>query len=171
MKQAIPDVAAIAFRKPQELVWRLQIICPFCGDRHTHGGGSDKEKPSSDMYGHRVSHCKRHIENCPGYNLVPAESIGNIQPDKTGYAREYIYFILSDKEIKIGRTDNITRRMKEIKRGHEHEQRLIAQLPYINVVEAEKVWHKHFAAYRLHGEWFGITEQMVNEAIQAIQAI
>jgi len=34
-------------------IWSLIVACPFCGDRHQHGGGSDAEPD----IGYRLSHC------------------------------------------------------------------------------------------------------------------
>jgi len=36
-------------------VWCLFVLCPFCGERHQHGGGSGA-RPG---LGHRLSHCIR----------------------------------------------------------------------------------------------------------------
>ncbi len=38
--------------------YELIIKCPFCGKRHTHGGGDDGE---NILYGWRVSHCNSKI--------------------------------------------------------------------------------------------------------------
>jgi len=56
--------------------WILVIErCPFCGQKHSHGGGVDPARPSA---GHRYSHCwkKAAREICePGYELVVAKVI------------------------------------------------------------------------------------------------
>lgn len=34
--------------------WVITITCPYCGDRHTHGGGALDEAPE---WGYRYAHC------------------------------------------------------------------------------------------------------------------
>jgi len=62
----LPQIPAYAERHPDG-VWSLFVHCPFCGDRHLHGGGSD-EVPA---YGVRQSHCAHHRRR-GGYVLVAA---------------------------------------------------------------------------------------------------
>jgi hypothetical protein len=35
-------------------VWIIKVICPYCGGKHTHGGG-DGPVPH---VGHRIAHCR-----------------------------------------------------------------------------------------------------------------
>ena len=44
--------------------------CPFCGKRHTHGGGAKKENPR-DFLGWRVPHCDANV--AAQYRLVEAK--------------------------------------------------------------------------------------------------
>lgn len=50
--EAWPRVPTYA-KRDTDGVWNLFVLCPFCGDRHEHGGGDD-EAPG---LGHRLSHC------------------------------------------------------------------------------------------------------------------
>ena len=64
----IPSVAAWA--DPSHQGWHLIVPeCPFCGKRHTHGGG-DTELPPN--YGVKTAHC---TPNGGQYNLVPQRGI------------------------------------------------------------------------------------------------
>lgn len=66
-------VPALAARGRE--AWSLVVeSCPFCGERHVHGGGDSRSIPS---FGHRVAHC-----GIPGirgvsrtYELVPDPSL------------------------------------------------------------------------------------------------
>jgi hypothetical protein len=50
--------------------WLLIVEkCPYCGKKHTHGGG-DGKLPGS--YGFRVPHC---FGDHPQYELIPAPEI------------------------------------------------------------------------------------------------
>lgn len=47
---------------------QLTFMCPFCGQRHWHGGGKSGEPGAGD--GHRVAHCLwRRQDNDKGYFL------------------------------------------------------------------------------------------------------
>jgi len=61
----IPQVPTYV-KRAGDGVWDLFVLCPFCGDRHLHGGGSD-EPPD---LGPRVSHCLR-SDLVGDYVLVP----------------------------------------------------------------------------------------------------
>jgi len=47
-------------------VWDLLLTCPYCGDLHLHGGGSD----DAPTFGQRLSHCVRD-DRRGDYVLVP----------------------------------------------------------------------------------------------------
>jgi hypothetical protein len=64
--RATPRVTAVATWSARSKVWILTITCPYCGKRHTHGGGSDAEPD----YGSRAPHCLE--RGHPDYELVPA---------------------------------------------------------------------------------------------------
>lgn len=61
----LPEVAAYVARAGDG-VWDLLLACPFCGDLHLHGGGSDDEP----TFGQRLSHCV-HDDRRGDYGLVP----------------------------------------------------------------------------------------------------
>jgi len=48
----IPKVKTRAVRG-RDGVWDLYITCPYCGEKHHHGGG-DGDRP---ILGFRVAHC------------------------------------------------------------------------------------------------------------------
>ena len=54
LPESIPQIPAYAERHPDG-VWDLFVACPFCADRHRHGGGAG-DRPG---FGHRLSHCIR----------------------------------------------------------------------------------------------------------------
>lgn len=67
-----------------------------------------------------------------------------------------IYFIqekgLFRNRVKIGYTDNIRQRLGQIQSQSPSRLKLVLALPGDETDEF--VYHKKFAAYRLHGEWF-----------------
>jgi hypothetical protein len=59
----IPKVAAKLSKDSRT----FEILCPYCGEIHTHGAGVDGK-----LYGHRLSHCVSRTECNAGYYLVKA---------------------------------------------------------------------------------------------------
>ena len=50
--------------------WCLIVVrCPYCGNRHTHGGGREGDDPRTFL-GYRATHCT----NTGQYRLVEEES-------------------------------------------------------------------------------------------------
>jgi hypothetical protein len=59
-----PCVVVTAERSPRSGIWILTVArCPFCGKRHSHGGGDGPEP----ALGHRVAHCGDHAGS---YELI-----------------------------------------------------------------------------------------------------
>jgi len=54
LHETTPPIPTYAERHPDG-VWDLFVTCPFCNDRHQHGGGSG----TTPGLGHRRSHCIR----------------------------------------------------------------------------------------------------------------
>ena len=61
----LPEVATYVERA-DDGVWDLLVTCPYCGDLHVHGGGSD----DAPAFGQRLSHCV-HTGRRGDYVLVP----------------------------------------------------------------------------------------------------
>jgi len=68
---------------------------------------------------------------------------------------EYTYFIKAKKlgHIKIGVSNNVARRLKDLQACSPDKLILLGKVPN-NGHTAEKVVHNTFQHYRLHGEWF-----------------
>lgn len=63
-----------------------------------------------------------------------------------------IYFIRQGKYVKIGRTNNLDRRFRELKTGAPKELRLVAAME--GESETESALHYMFRDLRVEGEWF-----------------
>jgi len=69
----------------------------------------------------------------------------------------YVYLVRHDREFKIGRSNDVTRRRREI------SLLLPKDLEHVHVIETddpegiERYWHERFSARRLKGEWFRLT--------------
>lgn len=77
----------------------------------------------------------------------------------------YVYLLHDkrDDKYKIGRTNNLTKRISALKTGNPNPLVLIAYAICNDVVSTEKKFHYRFAAKRLpKGEWFKLSEDDIN---------
>jgi len=68
-----------------------------------------------------------------------------------------VYFIRSNKWIKIGWTGNLEKRLKAFRTGNPNCISLVAMFPCKsrkNAIHLEKMFHEKFADHKRHGEWF-----------------
>lgn len=72
--------------------------------------------------------------------------------------REYVYFIRFRDAIKIGVSHDVPRRLKELPWGE-----VLAVVPGSHWLERD--WHRRFAGQRINGEWFKVTDGLL-EAIK-----
>jgi hypothetical protein len=73
---------------------------------------------------------------------------------KPGSKDSYVYFIVSDGKVKIGRARSIKARMNALQSGSPHPVHLVRY--ELGGAKQEKAFHKRFAAYRDRLEWFRI---------------
>ena len=86
----------------------------------------------------------------------PYEFFGNV--DKTKKSG-FVYFIKNDDIYKIGITDNLMRRMKELQADE-----MINTVKCVNYESLEKELHKEFKKYRIpQTEYFRLTPDLVNQ--------
>ena len=52
--------------------WKVKIVCPLCGEIHTHGAGSD-----GTCLGHRLAHCWQRPMKEPGSYIIVGVNNGN----------------------------------------------------------------------------------------------
>lgn len=88
------------------------------------------------------------------FNFVPVDN-SSLNPTDEGY-KDFVYFIASHgypKAIKIGRSDNPTKRLRGLHGANPADISLLVVLPD---GRTEKLFHHMFAKYKMHGklEWF-----------------
>lgn len=73
-----------------------------------------------------------------------------------------IYFVqaFSGGPIKIGRTSNVKKRLQTLQVSCPIALRLLHVIPGVDASLEQKL-HKRFGAYRLHGEWFDNTSELM----------
>jgi hypothetical protein len=69
----------------------------------------------------------------------------------------YVYLLQFGNEYKIGSSNNVERRFREIKTQMPYEGKIIHTITTGDPVGIEYYWHNHFKDKRLKGEWFKLS--------------
>lgn len=74
-----------------------------------------------------------------------------------------IYFVQEDdsRNIKIGRASNVKSRVSGLQNGNSSKLWLLLEADVYNSVEYEKELHRKFSKYRIRGEWFEGSEEIL----------
>jgi hypothetical protein len=118
----------------------------------------EAQQAEIDMVRNIAKHCDEKMA------VKIAEKIAKVQRYKE---REYLYLIESGGHYKIGRTKNLSSRVKGIgKTIIPFETTLVCAVFVEAADQAEKTLHSEFAASRMKGEWFLFSSDQVDAVMQ-----
>jgi PHD/YefM family antitoxin component YafN of YafNO toxin-antitoxin module len=89
--------------------------------------------------------------------LIPWETSSPALPLRQGY----VYLLQCGPYYKIGRTGDLSGRLRVLSVELPHKPVLLHAIPTATPEALERAWHRRLAPKRLNGEWFSLTPEDV----------
>jgi hypothetical protein len=107
---------------------------------------------------HRLAEWARQHEDYKDIAAMLVHIASEATPAAKGVTKDgLVYLIKSGAHYKIGRSDELERRVKEIRIALPEAATLVHSIRTDDPAGIEAYWHRRFAARRAHGEWFKLT--------------
>lgn len=158
----------VVVRKLVELTDRLGKVPTFTEmrlERRTHDPSFPNDKTVANHFGSVAAiadalrtFCGSHSEFAHLLVIIPnGEPMPSQNEDNQKLSDGLVYLLHSGDFYKIGRSDTIERRVKEISIALPQAVTLVHAIRSDDPAGIEAYWHKRFADRRANGEWFKLT--------------
>ena len=125
----------------------------------SHGTFNNHFKTQAGLAAALRAWASEHTAHSDILNLVPAPlSVQSTRPTRATRSTEgLVYLLRSGDFYKIGRSDDLERRVKEIRVALPDKTTLVHSIRTDDPAGIEAYWHRRFAAQRANGEWFRLS--------------
>lgn len=103
--------------------------------------------------------CEGRAEFTDVLGLIPIEGLSPSRPADSDFG--HVYLMQSGPHFKIGRTENLERRFREISVSLPQSTNVVHSISTDDPAGIENYWHRRFANRRAKGEWFKLTREDV----------
>jgi hypothetical protein len=107
----------------------------------------------------------KHVTNDPTYAdvaaMLPDQRDDALQRPSSNTVEGFVYLIKSGDFYKVGRSDDVERRFKQITIALPDKAELFHTIRTDDPPGIEAYWHRRFAERRANGEWFKLTPRDV----------
>jgi len=86
---------------------------------------------------------------------------GQFPTNSTSETKGFVYIVRSGNLVKIGRTNNLQRRLRQLSTMNSKKLQLICSIPTGDSANLEKQLHQQFKQFRQHGEWFDLPTESI----------
>jgi hypothetical protein len=101
--------------------------------------------------------CRNRADYADVFSFLPPTAAARSREPRATAQLGSVYLIQSGAHFKIGRSDELERRVKEIRLALPEAAKLVHVIATDDPPGIEAYWHPRFADRRANGEWFRLT--------------